>query len=116
MALYDTHFDVCQAAAGSLAQFGRPALPLLLGALAHPEAWIRQQAIIGLGRMEDPQIGPALQNLLGDENRDVRKQAVQSLGQLRDAGALPALQELAASRADRELAALAKQAIQQIQP
>jgi len=115
MALYDTHFDVCQAAAESLAQFGGAALPLLLGALGHPEAWIRQQAIIGLGKIEDAQIAPALLNLLNDENRDVRKQAIQALGRLRDKGALPALQELAALRADRELAALAKQAIQQIQ-
>ncbi len=115
MALYDTHFDVCQAAAESLAQFGGAALPSLLGALGHPEAWIRQQAIIGLGKIQDAQIAPALLNLLNDENRDVRKRAIQALGQLRDESALPVLQELAGSRADREMAALAKQAIQAIQ-
>jgi HEAT repeat protein len=114
MALYDTHFDVCQAAAESLAQFGRAALPLLLGALAHPEAWIRQQAIIGLVKIQDAQVAPALLVLLNDENRDVRKQAIQALGELREKSALAALQELAGSRVDREMAALAKQAIQAI--
>lgn len=115
MALYDTHFDVCQAAAQALAAFGPAALPVLLEALSHPEAWIRQQALIGLGKIQDPQIPPALLGLLDDENRDVRKQAIQALGELRAESALPVLQELAASRADRELAALAKQAIQAIQ-
>ena len=113
--LYDTHPDVCKASAEALAAIGAPALSVLLDALHHPEAWIRQQAVIGLTKSRDPQVIPELINLLNDENREVRKQVIQSLGQLRDSRALPALQELAASRADRELAALAKQAIQSIQ-
>ena len=115
MALYDTHFDVCQAAAESLAAFGAAALPALLEALGHPEAWIRQQAVMGLGQMRDPQIAPALLTLLDDESRDVRKRVIQALGDLRDQQALPALQILAGSRADRELAGLAKQAVASIQ-
>jgi HEAT repeat protein len=115
ISLYDTHFDVCRASAEALAAIGAPALPVLLEALHHPEAWIRQQSVIGLERSRDPQVVPALLNLLGDENPDVRKQVVASLGQSRDPRALPALQELADSRADREMAALAKQAIQTLQ-
>jgi HEAT repeat protein len=115
MALYDTHFDVCQAAALALAALGAPALPVLVEAMGHPEAWIRQQAIIGLGKIQDAQVAPALLSLLHDENRDVRMQAIRTLGDLGAASALPLLQELAASRADREMAGLAKKAIQAIQ-
>ncbi len=115
ISLYDTHPDVCKASAEALASIGAPALSVLLDALHHPEAWIRQQAIIGLTKSRDLQVVPELIHLLDDENRDVRKQVIQSLGQLRDSRALPSLQELAASRADRELAALAKQAMQNMQ-
>lgn len=114
LALYDTHFDVCRAAAEALAAIGGAALPVLLEALNHPEAWIRQQAVIGLVKSRDPQVVPAILNLVNDENRDVRKQIIQSLGQLKDQRALQVLQELASSRSDREMAALAKQAIQNI--
>jgi HEAT repeat protein len=112
ISLYDTHFDVCRASAEALASIGAPAIPILLDALHHPEAWIRQQAIIGLSKSRDPQVVPTLLNLMNDENRDVRKEVIQSLGELRDPRALPALQELAASRTDREIATLAKQALQ----
>ncbi len=112
LSLYDTHPDVCKASAEALASIGALALPVLLDALQHPEAWIRQQAIIGLTKSRDPRVVPALLNSLNDESRDVRKQIIQSLGELRDQRALPALQELADSRADREMAAIAKQVIQ----
>ena len=115
LSLYDTHPDVCKASAEALASIGTPALPVLLDALHHPEAWIRQQAAIGLTKSRDPQVVPALLNLINDENRDVRKQIVHSLADMRDLRALPALQELAATRTDREMAALAKQAVQAIQ-
>jgi HEAT repeat protein len=112
--LYDTHFDVCRASAEALASIGAPALPILLEALHHPEVWIRQQAVIGLSKSHDPEVLPALLDLLNDESREVRKQVVQVLGQLRDRRAVPPLQELAASRADREMAGLARQALQSI--
>jgi HEAT repeat protein len=76
--------------------------------------WIRQQAVIGLSKSHDPEVLPALLDLLNDESREVRKQVVQVLGQLRDRRAVPPLQELAASRADREMAGLARQALQSI--
>ncbi len=112
LALYDTHFDVCRASAEALAAMGEPALPVLLEALKHPEAWIRQQAVLGLTAIHDPQVAPAIMGLIGDENREVRKQVILSLGQIKDPCALPALRDLAASRSDRELASLARQAIQ----
>lgn len=112
--LYDTHYEVCRASAEALASIGAPALPVLLEALRHPEAWIRQQSVIGLTKLPDPQVLPALLDLLNDESREVRKQVVQSLGQLRDARAVPPLQALAAAREDREMAGLAKQALQNI--
>lgn len=115
ISLYDTHPDVCKASAEALAAIGAPALSVLMDALRHPEAWIRQQAVIGLAKSRDAQVVPALLDLLRDENRDVCKQAAHSLGQLRDPRALPALQALAASRTDREMAALAKQALQNFQ-
>ena len=112
ISLYDTHFDVCRASAEALAAIGAPALPILLDALRHPEAWLRQQAVIGLTKSRDPQVVPALLNMMNDENRDVRKQIIHSLGELRDPRALPVLQELAASRTDKEMAALARQALE----
>ncbi len=115
ISLYDTHFDVSRASAEALAAMGAPALPILLEALRCPEAWIRQQAVIGLTKTRDLQAVPPFLNMLNDESRDVRKQVILALGELRDRRALPALQELAASRTDRELASLAKQAVQKIQ-
>jgi hypothetical protein len=41
----------------------------------------------------------------------VRKHVIEAMGELKDGRTLPALQEIMANRADRELAALAKQAI-----
>lgn len=65
-----------------------------------------------LGAIKDKRAVPSLLDLLNNESREVRKQIIHSLGELRDPRALPALRELTASRADREMAALAKQAMQ----
>jgi HEAT repeat protein len=69
ISLYDTHFDVCRASAEALAAMGAPALPILLKALRHPEAWLRQQAVIGLAKSRSAQVVPALLSSLNDENR-----------------------------------------------
>ena len=68
-----------------------PALPILLKALRHPEAWLRQQAVIGLAKSRSAQVVPALLSSLSDENREVRKQIIQSLGELHDPRALSPL-------------------------
>lgn len=114
ISLYDTHFDVCQASANALATLGRPALPVFLDALHHPEAWIRQQAILGLTRLDEPEVVPALLGSMNDENAEVRKQVIQSLAKLHASSALPALEALASSRGNREFSRLARQAIQAI--
>jgi HEAT repeat protein len=111
LALYDTHFEVGRIAAESLAKFGPPGLKILAEALHHPEAWLRQHAIAGLTLSGDKRIVPAILEMLNDPEREVQKQAIQSLGALKDERALPALQAIAIDRRDREMYALAKQAI-----
>jgi len=115
MAVYDLHHEVSQAAAEALAQFGAPAVDLLTEALTHPEAAVREHAIIGLGRIRDERVVPLLIEMLHDPDREVKRQAIQSLGDLRDVRAISALQEIAANRADRETAAFAKEIIAKLQ-
>lgn len=114
MALYDLHHEVSQAAAESLAQFGGEGLGVLSEALSHPEAGVRERAIHGLGMIRDERVVPLLIEMLHDPDRDVRVQTLNSLSRLKDPRSIPALQDLAASRADRDLAALAKQAIEKL--
>ena len=114
MALYDTHFEVGQTAAESLAGFGPAGLKVLAEALHHPEMWLRQHAIAGLTLSGDKRIVPAILEMLNDPEREVHKQAIQSLGKLKDERALPALQAIAINRADKEMYTLAKAAIETI--
>jgi len=111
MALYDLHHEVGKVAADALAKFNGASLEVLKEAARHPEEGIREHVALALGKINDARVAPILLEMLRDADRSVQKQVVISLTQLRDPRALPALQELAASRADRELAALAKQAI-----
>lgn len=111
LALYDTHFEVGKAATEALAGFGPSGLKVLAEALHHPEAWLRQHAIAGLTLSGDKRIVPVILDMLKDPDRAVQKQAVQSLGTLKDLRALPALQAIAIDRRDRELSALAREAI-----
>lgn len=112
MTLYDLHHEVSKAAAEALTKFGARSVDILLEALNHPEAGIRECAISALGKIQDARIAPVLIEMLRDPDRIVQKQAMQSLGELRDQSALPALQEIASNRADRELSAMAKQIIE----
>ncbi len=114
MRLYDLHHEVSKAAAEALTKFGARSVDILLEALNHPEAGIRECAISALGKIQDVRIALVLIEMLRDPDRIVQKQAMQSLEELRDQRALPALQEIASSRADRELSALAKQIIKNI--
>ena len=112
MTVYDLHHEVSQTAALALAQFGAPAIDVLAEALIHPEASVREHAILGLGKIQDERVAPYLIEMLYDPAPVVKRQALLSIGELRDARAVPALQELAANRTDRELAALAKQILE----
>jgi len=114
MALYDTHFEVGQAAAESLAGFGPTGLKVLAEALHHPEAWLRQHAIAGLTLSGDKRIVPVILDMLNDPEREVQKQAIRSLGKLGDERALPALQAIAIDRRDVEMYKLARRAIEKM--
>ncbi len=111
MSLYDMHHEVGKASAESLAKFGGNSFQVLTEALSHPEMWIRIHAIIGLSRIRDGRVGPALIQMLNDPEREVKKQAIQSLGDLKDPRSVSVLQEIMANRHDREFHALAKEAL-----
>jgi HEAT repeat protein len=53
--------------------------------------------------------------MLKDPEREVKMHVVQAMGELKDPRTLPALQEILAQRGDREMHALAKKAIENIQ-
>lgn len=114
MTVYDLHHEVSQTAAEALAEFGAPAIDVLAEALTHPEASVREHAIIGLGMIRDERVAPFLIEMLHDPDKVVKRQAIQSLYDLRDTRAIPTLQEIAASRTDRELATFAKEIIEKL--
>jgi HEAT repeat protein len=109
MTLYDLHMEVGRAAAEALAKFGAPAVDILIEALSHPEAAVRENAVTALGAIQDARVTPALIEILHDPDREVVRQSILALGKLKDPRAVPALREIAGSRTDRELAMLAKQ-------
>ena len=115
MAVYDLHHEVSLTAAQALAQFGAPAVDVLAEALIHPEASVREHAIIGLSMIRDERVVPYLIEMLHDPDRVVKRQAIESLGGLKDTRAIPVLQEVVANRTDRELAAFAKEVIAKLQ-
>jgi len=115
MAVYDLHHEVSLTAAQALAQFGAPAVDVLAEALIHPEASVREHAIIGLSMIRDERVVPYLIEMLHDPDRVVKRQAIESLGGLKDTRAIPVLQEVVANRTDRELAAFAKEVIARLQ-
>jgi HEAT repeat protein len=112
MALYDLHTEVGRIAAEALAKFGAPAVDILIEALNHPEAAIRENSVAALGKIPDERVVPLLLNSLGDPARDVQKQVLRVLAELRDPRALPALRSMVSNRADREFSMLAKQIIE----
>jgi HEAT repeat protein len=113
MTLYDLHVEVGRVAAESLAKFGAPAVGIFIEALNHPEAEIRKNSVTALSKIQDARVIPVLIEMLRDPDREVVKQSILALGKLKDPRAVPALREIASSRTDRELAALAKQALGQ---
>jgi HEAT repeat protein len=114
MALYDLHHEVGKVSAESLAQYGAPALDVLVEALSHPEMWIRIHSIAALSKIRDGRVTPILLEMLNDPEREVKKQVIESLGSLKDPRVLPSLQEIVSNRADRELHTLAKQAMENL--
>ena len=111
-ALYDLHHEVGETAAEALVKFGAEAIDILIESLNHPEAGIREHAIISLGKIHDVRVAPVLIEILQDPEREIRRQAMLALGNLGDQRALSALEEIASYRADRELSMLAKQILE----
>jgi HEAT repeat protein len=112
MALYDLHHDVGKASAEALAHFGVNSFEILVEALDHPEMWIRIHSVDVLPRVKEPRVALVLLEMLKDPEREVRKHVIEAMGELGDPRTLPALQEIMANRADRELHALAKAALE----
>jgi len=111
MALYDLHHDVGKASAEALARFGVPSFEILVEALDHPEMWIRIHSVDVLPKIVEPRVALVLLEMLKDPEREVVKHVIKSMGELKDPRTLPPLQEIMNNRADRELHALAKEAI-----
>jgi len=111
MALYDLHHEVGKASAEALATFGGTSFEILVEALDHPEMWIRIHSVDVLPKVKEPRVGLVLLEMLKDPEREVIKHVIQSMGELKDSRTLPALHEIANNRTDRELHALAKEAI-----
>jgi len=108
MTIYDLHHEVGEAAAESLARFGGASFEVLNEALAHPEAGIREHAVVALGKIQDARVTPALIEMLRDPEALIQKAAIHALAGQRDPRAVAALKEIAANRTDRVLSALAK--------
>jgi HEAT repeat protein len=114
MALYDMHHDVGKASAEALVNFGVNSFEILVEALDHPEMWIRIHSVDVLPKIKEPRVALVLLEMLKDPERDVRKRVIEAMGELKDARTLPALQEVVANRADREMHALAKDALEKM--
>ncbi len=114
MALYDLHHDVGEMSAEALVNFGVNSFEILVEALDHPEMWIRIHTVDVLPRVSEPRVALVLLEMLKDPEREVKKHVVEAMGALKDQRTLPALQAVASDRSDRELHALAKDAIDKI--
>jgi len=114
MALYDMHHDVGKMSADALLSFGVSSFEVLVEALDHPEMWIRIHSVDVLPRVNEPRVALVLLEMLKDPEREVKKHVIQAMGELKDQRTLPALQEIASDRSDRELHALAKDAVDKI--
>lgn len=98
-----------------IVRIGTSATPSVRKALltVHPEVRARAAQILGV--LKDNGSISALLDALQGEFYTVRKQVIQSLGELRDPRALSPLREIASSRTDKEMAALARQALEYMQ-
>jgi HEAT repeat protein len=114
MALYDLHHDVGKASAEALVNFGVNSFEVLVEALEHPEMWIRIHSVDVLPKVREPRVALVLLEMLKDSEREVRKHVIEAMGELGDPRTLAALQEIMSNRADREMHALAKAALERI--
>ncbi|MBK9927890.1 MAG: HEAT repeat domain-containing protein [Anaerolineales bacterium] len=114
MALYDLHHDVGKVAAEALVNFGVASFEILVEALDHPEMWIRIHTVDVLPKIVEPRVVLVLLEMLKDPEREVKRHVIAAMAELKDKRTMPALQEIASQRGDRELHALAKEALEKI--
>jgi HEAT repeat protein len=114
MALYDLHHDIGKFAAEALVNFGTASFEVLVEALDHPEMWIRIHTVDVLPRIVEPRVALVLLEMLKDPEREVKIHVIRAMGELKDQRTLSALQEIMSQRGDRELHALAKDAMEKI--
>lgn len=114
MGLYDLHHDVGKASAEALVNFGVNSFEVLVEALEHPEMWIRIHSVDVLPKVREPRVALVLLEMLKDPEREVKRHVINAMGELGDPRTRTALQEIMANRADRELHALAKVALERI--
>ena len=115
MALYDLHHDVGKAAAEALVNFGERSFEILVEALEHPEMWIRIHSVDVLPKIAEPRVALVLIEMLKDPEREVKMHVIEAMRALKDNRTLPVLQTIMANRSDREMHALAKVAIENMQ-
>jgi len=116
MALYDLHHDIGKASAEALVNFGVRSFEILVEALDHPEMWIRIHSVDVLPKIAEPRVALVLLEMLKDPEREVKIHVIDAMGELKDQRTVPALQEIMAQRGDREMHALAKAALEKMQP
>lgn len=75
-------FSARLSATYTLERIGAEAVPSLLEGTRRSERWIRLQAVMALGRIQDSEAVPALLERLEDSDPEVRETAAFSLGQL----------------------------------
>lgn len=114
MALYDLHHEVGSAAGLALGCIGPESLIVLEEAASHPEPDIRLNAALGMAGIDNPHAADLLLGLLDDPDRLVRRQAVLGLAAQQDPRAIAALLQLSGDRSDREMQALANEALKSL--
>jgi HEAT repeat protein len=83
-------------------------------ALDHPEMWIRIHTVDVLPGIIEPRVALVLLEMLKDPEREVKIHVIEAMGELKDQRTVPALQAIMAQRGDREMHALAKDALEKI--
>ncbi len=92
-ALKDSEFMIREAAASTLCELGREAVPYLIDVLGNPGFGHRDRVALVLGQIRDLRALPALVVALNDPDLSVRLCAARSLGSLRSKQAVPALEK-----------------------
>lgn len=80
--LSDSHFRVVNAAIEALVRIGVPAQPALARALDNSSISIRTNAVVALGKMDDPDVIPVLLKYLDDPVEEMRTAVARALARI----------------------------------